>query len=208
MKGKPLCLRSWVSVTRCLVLAVLSASVIPCCRTIDETVPATCWTHASAGGGSVTCDASGTDDHEPNDTLASATSTTGVSCDQSTVTGVISGDDVDMYQFDAQLCSNLAYPTLTFNGDLKASQLRMCLFVTCGIGSTSIGSTSRKIEGCVGGDAKFMPEGALGCCSTEENALTVNLICSNYKQDVHAFVVIDNVGESNECRKYSVTYEL
>jgi hypothetical protein len=185
-----------------LFLSIFSS--LPHCHHPIVTQPANCWTHAALDGGRMSCQDG---DPEPNDTVATATGVIpGVSCGSSQLSGTIAGDDVDVFAFDAALCEDKPKPpTLTFNGDLKKSALRMCLFLACTTGMTALGDPSNNIPGCAEGDATFLPEGMLGCCATEGNVVSPHIGCTDGKGTLHAYVVVDSTAE--QCTPYTLKYD-
>ena len=138
---------------------------------------------------------------EPNDTQVTATQLPAIDdCDSSgsSLTGVASGmgdtDWMHFYGTDSVLC--LVDPTV----QIDAPGLRVCLFVICPEGVTTI-------ESCGIGTPDTSPAETPGCCTDTTSSMTVQISCGTTGTDDSADVYIRvDQPNGNQCVPYDVSY--
>ena len=139
------------------------------------------------------------DAYEPNDTQVTATPLPGIDdCDSSgsTVTAVSSGTgDPDwMHYFGTDTVGCVVDPT----AQIDAAGLRLCIFIICPTGITTI-------QSCTNGSPGSSPADTPGCCTTSTTAMTVQMSCGGTSDSADVYIRVDQP-DSNQCVPYDVAY--
>ena len=136
---------------------------------------------------------------EPNDSEVLSTPRPDIEdCDSdaSSFSGVSSGTgDVDWVRFrgkDKTLC--VVDPTVK----IDAPNLRLCAFVMCTDGATTI-------KECSHGTPAISPAKTKGCCANGNGAMTFDIDCTGTSEDADVFVRVDQPN-GNMCVPYKVDY--
>jgi hypothetical protein len=145
----------------------------------------------------------GSDAPEDNSTEVTALPLPGIdSCDSSgtSLSAISSGTgDTDWYHYfgtssATSLC--IADPT----AQVDASGLRVCIFIICPTGTTTI-------QSCTNGSPDMSPAGTPGCCTTSTAAMTVDISCGGVAttNSADVYMRVDQP-TSNSCIPYDLAY--
>ncbi len=139
---------------------------------------------------------------EPNNSLPSAVPLKEIDdCDGSggTFKGVIAGgSDPDFFHYkgnDSFGC------VVDASASTKTSGVRLCVFVSCGSGTT-------ELKSCKKGTKETSPGGVLGCCSNGPGEVQVEHGCPlvGTSDSADVYMRVDAPGSGSMCTPYEVSY--
>ena len=143
----------------------------------------------------------GSDAPEDNGTQVTATPLPSIDdCDSSgsTVSAISSGmGDTDWTHYFGTDPA-LALCTVDPTAQIDAPGLRVCIFIICPTGTTTITS-------CTNGSPDTSPAGSPGCCTTSTTAMTVKLSCGGTSDSADVYMRVDQPS-SDQCVPYDLAY--